>query len=268
MNIVQAYTKFKKQNIILISGFSGSQKTKIAKFIAKLFGFQLVSLIRFYKPSDVFAIDNYIILKNEKKVLNWDNIYKSVDWDKFNTFINENREKGIVVHGFGFPSKLLSFKPDFHIHVTIGKQKLMENREEYVKKHSRSGEIRNDIKSDIHTLDKLLLNTVTYPIYLTINKESIITEYINSNDLSIDQMKDKAFNYLIKAINNWLQTNSEKSKSKPIQKLNQFDEFYYPNKKNLNYDFNNDGKEYPEKIHKKSSDSSSSDTTFLFTSKD
>src|SRR5439155_20230118 len=113
MNIVQAYTKFNNQNIILISGFSGSGKTKLAQFLAKLFGFQLVGLSTFYYPEELYATDeNYVLLKNGVKVLNWANIYKSVDWDKFNKYIDTVKAKGVVIHGFGFPSQLLKFKPN------------------------------------------------------------------------------------------------------------------------------------------------------------
>lgn len=204
MNIVQAYTKFNNQNIILISGFSGSHKTKIAKFVSDIFGFQIISLTKFFKSDKEYDIDeNYVTLKDGTKILNWDDIHKSIDWTKFNEFVNSNKKQGIVCHGFGFPTSLLDFTPDFHIHILINKQRLMENRSAFIEKHSADDADRSKIGSGENVLspiEKLFFNTVTYPIYMNLSKESKIDEYVNSNELSEDQMKDKVFNYLIKTI--------------------------------------------------------------------
>ena len=108
MNIVQAYTKFKGQHIILISGFSGSGKTKVSRFLSELFNFQHVNLSRFYRSKEVYDVeDNYVTMKDGYKVLDWDNIYRSVDWEKLNDFVNSSKSKGIVLVGFGFPKDLI-----------------------------------------------------------------------------------------------------------------------------------------------------------------
>lgn len=200
MNIVQAYTKFKGQFIILISGFSGSGKTKISKFIAELFGFKHINLSQFYYPTEIFdKKDNYALLKDKTPILDWDNIYKSVDWDKFNTFINDNKQKGLVVVGFGFPTKLLHFDPNFHIHIKISKKNLLENREKYIETHATNKDISND-----KDIDKSILNNITYPLYLKINEDSKIDKYINVNDVSEDDAKEETFTYLINMIQKWL----------------------------------------------------------------
>lgn len=289
MNIVQAYTKFNNQNIILISGFSGSHKTKIAKFISDIFGFQITSLTKFFKSDQEYDIEeNYVMLKDNTKVLNWDNIHKSVDWKKFNDFVNTHKIHGIIVHGFGFPTGLLDFIPDFHIHILINKQKLMENRSAFIEKHSADDVDRSKIGSGENTLspvEKLFFNSVTYLINMNLSKESKIDEFINSNELSENQIKDKVFNFLIKNIEQRLSklNKNKKSGSDPNlvsvsgpktelpnhyeDKENIYDDFYYPNTKKKQFDFNDEGVDYPDeyiKAHRsdESSDSISSDSDF------
>src|SRR5271169_4253888 len=137
MNIVQAYTKFNNGNVILISGFSGTGKTKFSKFIADLFGFKLVDLTEFYFQLEAYdKEENYETTKDGRKILKWDNIYESVDWDKFNKFVEEHKKDGLVIYGFGFPPKLLHFTPDFHILIKVAKQKLLENRAKFIEGHT------------------------------------------------------------------------------------------------------------------------------------
>lgn len=314
MNIVQAYTKFREQMIILVSGFSGSGKTKISKFLSKLFQFKYVKLTEFRLSEQYYDKDeNYVTLKNDIKVLNWDNIYASIDWNKFNDTINNNKKNGVIVDGFGFPTKLLNFEPDFHIHIKINKKKLLEKREKYVNKKN----INRDIE-----LDKTILNQITYPIYMKLNEEPKI-KFINTNDVSDEKVKEDAFTYLMHAIDTWLQNRSTQTRNKNGDDINAsnyqsqkpkfmkknevgidlkydtstgknnitrnnkkpkphyegdsyvYDEFYYPDKKRVLYDFNDEGIDYPDDYRKKNdadkeSDSSSdsdsnSDATYLFT---
>ena len=192
MNIIEAYTKFNNKNIILISGLSGSNKTKIAKFIAKLFKFQLLNLETFKLSIEEYdKEENYIEIKNNEKILDWDNIKKSINWNKFNETVNSIKKKGVVIYGLGFPDKLLDFKPDFHINLKINKQNLMMSRAKYLYRHSKSNK-------------KIIFNSHTYPFYLEIVKESTINRFINLNEIKGKQIKDAVFNYLIESITNWL----------------------------------------------------------------
>ena len=191
MNVIEAYTKFNEKNIILISGLSGSNKTKIAKFIAKLFKFQLLNLETFKLSVEEYdKEENYIEIKDNEKILNWNNIYKSINWNKFNETVNLIKKRGVVIYGLGFPDKLLDFKPDFHINLKINKQNLMMSRAKYLYRHSSN--------------KKSLFNSHTFPLYLEIVKESTITRFINLNELKGDQIKDAVFKYLIDSITNWL----------------------------------------------------------------
>jgi hypothetical protein len=286
MNIVQAWIKFNNQAIILISGFSGSHKTKLAKFISDVFGFQLLNLTKFFKTDEAYDLEsNYIILKDESRILNWDNIYESINWKEFNSHVNSNKQTGIVIHGFGFPSSLIEFVADFHIHIGISKQKLMENRSEFVAKHSADIADKTDEEKTSQTLDeispmeKLFFNTITYPIYIEINKESKFDLYVNSNELTDEQMKYKIFEFLIKSIQQKLSQidnpepkheskHEPKSNNKSGKKNihyedpeNKIENFYYPNTKKNIYAFNDEGIDYPDEYLTKNKSSDTTETT-------
>jgi broad-specificity NMP kinase len=280
MNIVQAYNKFKGQCIILISGFSGSGKARISKFIVELFKFQYVNLSQFYYSKETFDHDeNYVTLKDGSKILNWDNIYDSVDWDKFNEFVNSVKSKGVVVVGFGFPNKLLKFEPDFHIQIKINKQNLFTKMEENCKK------LDSKCANDNIDIAKNIFNNITYPMQQKINNESKINKYINTNDMSEEKIKEEIFKYLMDMINKWLRDHSSdittlqegnsnnsnninKQNNKKIHyehNTNAYDKFYYPNKKKILYDFNDEGIDYPGISQTTSSTSDDDDTIYLFT---
>lgn len=282
MNIVQAYTKFNGQNIILISGFSGSNKSKYAKFIAELFKYQIVDLTKFYKSLDEYdKPSNYEELKDGTKILRWDDVERSVDWNKFNSFIDANKRDGVVVYGFGFPVKMLKFAPNFHLLVKISKQNLVFNRENFIRTHSTDG---TDIQRKIEQ-DRLIMNYVSYPVRMKIDEETKYDKIVNTNDKTEEEIKDDIFMYFMNVIGKWI----EEYNSKNIQqkhssvgredKMNEYDEFYYPNKTQKPvYDFNDEGDEYhPEYIKKQrqlqrenqddsSSTDDSSDSYFLYTS--
>lgn len=285
MNIIEAYVKFKKQCVILISGFSGSQKTNIANFLASLCKFKLVKLSKFYKQESSFDEDsNYISTKNNLKVLSWDNIYQSVDWEEFNTYVSNNKHSGIVVVGFGFPQNMLDFEADFHIHIKIGKAKLLENRETYMKKHHADYGVSDNTSHEFEKMlshEKMILNTITYPLYLRIMTDSKIDRFVNITEISEDEIKNVVFNYLMNSINSWLQhpppidhsfEQSQIKHSKP--KLHQdgndeiYDEFYYPTKKQKIYDFNDIGDEYSKEIKDAYASNDKSDTSSSSSSSD
>lgn len=299
VNIVEAYLKYKGQYIILVSGFSGSGKTTIAKFLASLFKFKLINQNNYHVPKDIYDIEkNYVILKNESKVLNWDNIYESVDWDKLNSDIDNFKTQGVIVCGFGFPKSLLKFTPDCHLHIKISKQNLIKNREDYYD--------RNKMVDIDREFEKTILNQVTFPIYLKIAEESTIDKYINANDTTNEKIKEDTFSYLMFVINEWLKNNTQFIMQSTVSQSNithpnitqsniiqhniqnedgmkkriihndksgyAFDEFYYPNRKDRIYDFNDEGIDYPEDYIAKhvsesttDSDTNSSNPEFLFT---
>lgn len=227
MNIVDAYLKYNGQYIILVSGFSGSGKTNIAQFIAKIFKFKLMKLENYEYGKDVYdKADNYVKLNNDVEYLDWDNIHKSVDWSRLNKDISEIKSKsGIVLSGFGFPISKIEFKPDLHLHIKISKQTLGEKRKKYFAEHPEDP--FNKLNKKVESTITLALNTVSYPHYMEIIKESKIDKFINANELDETQIKDEIFSYLMHHTNKFLDshfksnsntnsnTNSERVISRP-----------------------------------------------------
>lgn len=229
MNIIEAYLKLKGQYIILMSGFSGSDKTKYADFFAKLFGFEHVRLESFEFDKDVYDVDdNYVMMKNGTKILDWDNIYKSIDWEKLSNHINQNKNKvGIILSGFGFIAKKINFEPDIHIHIKISKEKLIMKRQKYLEDHPEDpyNEVFNKNKNIMESLS-LFLNTVTYPRYLEIIKDSKIDKFINMNNMDFESAKQEIFSYIISYTNKWLKENQllQKPVKNPIKKQHEANE--------------------------------------------
>jgi hypothetical protein len=109
---------------------------------------------------------------------------------------------------------------------------------------------------------------------MTLSKDSKFDLWINSNELSEGQMKDKAFGFLMNMIDQKLkqtkQNTEEKSNpkemvdNKPKTIMDEYEEFYYPDGKKRKYDFDNQGVDYPDKDKKSDSSDSDSDSDNVF----
>jgi len=191
VNIVEQYINKNKQLIILISGFSGSGKTILAKNIERDFKLKFINLNNFYKKDYKEIVE----LREDVKVIDWDNP-DAIDWDKFNKKINEIKDSGIVVSGFCFPDDKLDFNPDYHIYLKISKEKLIKNRHEYLEENKDNP--LNEIKDT--DIELLILNKLTYKHYLDIKDKSTYTFSTDTSNQSPDETYDEIFNYLIKHI--------------------------------------------------------------------
>jgi len=194
-NIVEQYIKVNKQLIILISGFSGSGKTLLAKNIERDFKVQFLNLNDFYKQDYKEIVD----LGNDIKVVDWDNP-EAIDWDKFNEKVSSIKENGIVISGFGFPTDKLKFTPDYHIYLKISKDKLIKNRHEYLDENKDNP--LNEIK-DTET-ELLILNRLSYKHYIDIKNKSNYTYSLDTSSLTPDETYDKIFDYVIEEINKYV----------------------------------------------------------------
>lgn len=219
MNIVDAYIKFNSQLIILISGFSGSGKTVLARNIQRDFKLSFLNLNDFYREDYNEMVD----LGNNIKVIDWDNP-DSIDWNKFNTKVNLDKSKGIVISGFGFPKDKIDFKPDFHIRIDVPKPLLLDLRHKYLEenKDNKLNEFKNT------ETEKLILNKLSYGHYLKIKENSEYTYVYNLYGLSeeesvnLDKITEKTydviFDYIIKEIEKNVYKPRKKSMSRQKSK--------------------------------------------------
>lgn len=189
VNIIEKYIQNKNQLIILISGFSGSGKTILAKKIERDFKLSFLNLNNFYKKDYINIID----LGDNIKVNDWDNT-EAVDWELFNTKVKEL--KSVVISGFGFPNDKIEFKPDLHIYLKISKQKLIENRHKYLEENEDNP--LNEIK-DTKT-ELLILNSLSYKHYIENKEKSTYTLNIDVTEKTPDSVYDEIFDYVIKEI--------------------------------------------------------------------
>ena len=216
MNIVDAYIKFNSQLIILISGFSGSGKTVLARNIQRDFKLSFLNLNDFYREDYNEMVD----LGNNIKVVDWDNP-DSIDWNKFNMKVNLNKAKGIVISGFGFPRDKFDFKPDFHIRIDVPKPLLLDLRHKYLEenKDNKLNEFKNT------ETEKLILNKLSYSHYLKI-KENADYTYVYSlyglseeESVNLDKITEKTYDVIFDYIIKEIEKNVYKSRKKSIERL-------------------------------------------------
>lgn len=195
MNIVEAYIKFNGSLIILISGLSGSGKTKIAKNIERDLKINMIDTELHCKKN----FEKTVELPGGKTIIDWDDI-DSFDWEKINSLINDNKSNGVVVCGPYFPANILV---DFHVHIKIQKQYLIEARKNYIQKNPEK-------YKDLNGLESVIVNQVTYPHYLESLKTSKIDKFINAKDMTSDKIYDETINFLFFKIQEYLDEYNKK----------------------------------------------------------
>ena len=288
VNIVEAMTQFNGQYIVMVSGLSGSGRTKLARFIAETFKFKLVDMKNFNHTKEYYEKpENYINLGIDTKILNWDDIEKSVNWIELNNTVIANKATGVVVVGLGFPNNHIKFLPDQHIHIKISKDKLFENRHKYLKSHP--DDPNNKYMGT--PIEKQIFNQLINPIYIRMRDASKIDRFINMSELDIESAKKMIYIQLINFTTKWLDIYEKEKKTPPkttkrTTPLNinydgnqkAYDEYFH-NKKRIQYDFNQEGDDIPpiaimdddeELVLKSTSsidDTSDSDAEFLWTTK-
>lgn len=193
MNIVEAYIKFNKQLIILVSGINGCGKGEIAQDIASDFEISLIDQFKYYRED----YNEETELPNGTKVINWDND-DAVNWDKLNEDVNEKKSKGVIIVGFSFPKDKLAFKQDFHLHINIAKKVCFEKRKEFLEKHS------DRFPKNTPEQELLKFNKLTFPYYLESRDKNKVDKWLNANKFSNDELYNQAFDYLIAMIQKWL----------------------------------------------------------------
>ena len=189
-NIIDAYLKYNKQFIIIISGLSGSNKSKICQKIATIINFMYLNT-RDYIQKDKYEEKE---LSNKKTVKLWYNY----NWDEIIKKINENKNKGIIICGEYFPSdKLNNLYIDQHYHIKLSRQNLIKKRLEYI--HNSNNKEKKEEFYDDET-ENLIINQATYPYYLDIIQKTKINKFINVNEmieLDENEYLDKIVNIII-----------------------------------------------------------------------
>lgn len=198
MNIVEAYIKFNGSLIILISGLSGSGKTKLAKNIERDFKIKFIDIESYCKKD----FNKIVELSDGVSLVDWDDI-NSFDWEKINKSIEDTKANGVVVVGPYFTTNLLTVNYNFHIHIKTQKQALIEARKTFINENEEKCK-------DLKGLESLIVNQVTYPHYLEYLKISKIDKFINSKDMTLDQIYDETLNYLFNKIQQFLDEYNEK----------------------------------------------------------
>jgi len=197
MNIIEAYAKFNKELIIIISGLSGSGKTKMSSQIEKFFKIKKIDieLLCNDQNNKTVALPNGIVVKD------WDHI-DSYNWDKINNEVNANKQNGVIVCGPYFPQNKLKFSPSFHIHIKVSKQQILENRRQYIIANKDKCE---ELVQFVHTpTEMLMINQITYPHYMEYLKESKIDKFIDMREMNNDQVYEQIETYLLNSIQKYL----------------------------------------------------------------
>jgi hypothetical protein len=190
MSTLDEYIKYNSGLIILISGLSGSNRSIVAKEIERDFKIKLISLDSYCKKNN----DKIFELPNNKKITDWEHI-DTYDWDKFNSDIEQHNPSGVVAYGDYFPTFKLKIAPDFHIHVKISKERLIEKRKEQIEKYpEKHAEMMKLINNDDFVL---MVNKMIYPYYIEYRDKSKIDKYVNSDKNNTDELYEQVFGYIM-----------------------------------------------------------------------
>lgn len=199
MNIVEAYIKKKGKLIILISGLSGSGKGRLSREIERDFNIKRINLDNYYKKN----YKNSIKLPNGTTFTNWETV-DAYDWDSFNNDINKLAVNGIIATGTYFTNDKIKFTPDFHIHIKISRDQLLEKRHLFIEKKKDKEQYKDLYKLKDTPIETYILDKLVYPQYWQSIKISNINKFFNINNKTIDTLYDEVFNYIIEKISVYL----------------------------------------------------------------
>jgi len=227
MSVLDEYIKINNKLVILVSGLSGSKRSSLAKEIQRDFSLKIVSL------------ENYCLSSSDKevdfsfgKMIDWEHI-DVYDWDKFNAdMVTHDR---VVVYGDFFPSSKITFKPTFHIHIKISKEKLIKVRKEFIEKHK---DTCVEMYNQIEHIDTII-NKITYSHYIKHRNESKIDKWLDYDENTLDKLYEHTFNYLIESMTKVLNEYYSQVSSTDKHKKNDTKK-HKKHKKNEENDYHND----------------------------
>jgi cytidylate kinase len=197
-SIIEAYTDFNNQLIIAISGLSGTGKGEVAKSLGNKLNLKHLKLVDYHKKN----FKEIKKISSGKEVINWDHP-NSIDWEKLKKDIEKYKNQ-VIISGQFFPKEYLTFNVDIQINISLNKQKVLEKRNDINKEKNKK------TKKKVGENDtKLIFNQITFPQYLEFLKESKVNKFINANEISIEEVKITAFEYIIKFITEKLRDKGE-----------------------------------------------------------
>ena len=124
----------------------------------------------------------------KKKIKIWDSD-DSIDFNAFNKAVEEELllSKVIIVSGVSFNKDKINFKVDYHIHLKLSKQALLEKRHNFIERHATEPKYEDVLNLDEQT-ERQLMNQVTYPYYLKLIENSVINKFLNINEIQTDEI--------------------------------------------------------------------------------
>lgn len=203
--IIEAYIKFNKKLIILISGLSGSGKGKLSRELERDFKLKRINLDNYYRTD----YKNIVTLSDKVAINDWDNP-DAIDWDAFNNDVNKLAPNGIIVTGMYFIKDRLNFSADFHINIKISRENLLEKRHIFLEKKKNIERYRELYLIKGTPTETLVLNELTYKHYNDAIKKSNINKFFNINNKTIDELYDQVFDYIIRYIQQSLEKYNKK----------------------------------------------------------
>jgi shikimate kinase len=206
MNIIEAYIKIKKQLIILVSGLSGTGKSELGKIISENLNIEGIDINKYCKKD----FSNIVEVSDSIKINDWDDI-NSYEWDDFNKKVYDTKSKGIVCVGQYFVTEKLEFKPDFHIHIKISKNKLTENRKKYIADNpEKCKELANISDTPMFAT---MINKIVFKHYYEYLAKSKIDLWLDVEKYSMDEMEKTVFEYIFENVQNFLYKSDTEKKT-------------------------------------------------------
>jgi len=189
------YIEMNNQLIIAISGLSGCGKRELANYFSRDFNFDVISTNSFIKPD----YNEKYTLPNGTEYENITDNVDAIDWVKFNKTVNDRKDGGIIITSYVFTPELMDYKIDIGFHLKCSKDKLLENRHKFIYENNDKEPYKKMYELMNSKMDKYILNQITLPKYYTY--KNIIGTYINTDNIKIEEVYDKAFDIVVKAIN-------------------------------------------------------------------
>jgi adenylate kinase family enzyme len=203
INIIEAFIKYNKHLVIVISGLSGCGKSELSNRLAR-------ELNLTHLEQNNYLIKDYVnkVTLPNKIVINNKNTDDAINWDKLNRDIDKYATSGVLISGYALPQDKIKTKSkvDYYISLAIKKEDCMQQRIKYITKHKDKYKQEYKYIKDNAITEKLIVNLLIFPYFLSSNKRSKINKYINVTSKS--QLYEDVYNDLMKHV--FSQENVEK----------------------------------------------------------